>query len=78
MTIIAKTACDATGNMLMDVGEGYETDDAKFFVRIKGPDGARTEMKCSYETYVTIGEGQTGDLAVQGNWIGSFTPYRKN
>jgi hypothetical protein len=73
--VVARYAYDKNGFHLMDDGQIEFAEGPRFYVRGMTPDGVRLEYESSEAVWRQAGEGMTGEVELQGKWIGRFTPY---
>ena len=72
--VLSRYATNRRGDFLSDWDlEGAE--DARFYVRMRLPDGKVGEFPVAPETYSNCAEGMPGEVELQGRWVGRFTPY---
>lgn len=72
--VIAKYVYNNRGEMVHDEYL-WDAEPVKFYVRFLMPNNELKEFQTARQTFETIGEAMTGEIAADGKWLGSFTPY---
>lgn len=73
--IIARYAIDSFGEMAFP--SEYEPElTLKYYIQVMLPNYEKLEFQCAAETYFFSGEGMTGTIEYQKNWLARFTPER--
>lgn len=73
--ILARFATNRLGDMLTSDWEIDGAENPRFYVRGTYPGSSVEEYEVSETVFRHCGEGMTGEVEVQGRWIGRFTPY---
>ena len=71
--VVARFAVNQIGEMIFDNFE-FDAPGARYYVRLKMPDGRDEEFECAHDLVMQVGEGMIGNVQVNGHWLGSFIP----
>lgn len=74
--VVARFAINHIGEMIFDI-DPQDIPDLKFYVRLQFRDGRQGEFSTRWEVFGAAGEGMWGAAAIQGDWLGGFTPTPK-
>ncbi len=74
-TIIARYGYTKEWTMITADWELEQADDPHYFVRVGFGPGDVREFECVPQIYFSCGEGMTGEVEIQGKWLGKFIPY---
>jgi len=71
--VVARFAVNEIGEMIFDNFD-FDAPNARYYVRLKMPDGRDEEFECAHDLVMQVGEGMIGNVQVNGRWLGSFIP----
>jgi hypothetical protein len=71
--VVARFAINEIGEMIFDNFD-FDAPNARYYVRLKMPDGRDEEFECAQELLNQVGEGMVGNVQINGRWLGSFVP----
>lgn len=69
----ARYAINHLGEMLFDNFDFDAPHGAKYYVKVKYPDGQREELETARPVFDQAGEGMLGKFLIQGNWLTRFS-----
>jgi hypothetical protein len=71
--VVARFAINHIGEMIF-ANFDEDAPEARYYVRLRFPDGHDEELECAFPVCAQAGEGMFGDATIQGRWLGAFVP----